>query len=124
MMPYQQRGALGAVEAEGVICGQVTAGADPDLEPTATHQVEYRGVLRHSDRELERQRHDPGAQADPRRPGSDLGEKHKRRWQAAFVFVKMVLRHPCGAKAAAFGMHDLRSGQAIALSCIPDRASG
>ena len=77
-----------------------------------------RGVLRHSDRELERQRHDPGAQADPRRPGSDLREKHKRCRQAAFVFVKMVLRHPCGVKAAVFGMDDLRSGQAIALGCI------
>src|ERR1700730_2941344 len=118
MMPYQQRSALGAVETEGVICRQVAAGADPDLEPTATHQVEYRGVLRHSDRELERQRHDPGPQADSRRPGSDLGEKYKRCRQAAFVLVKMVLRHPCGVKAAAFGMDDLRGGQAIALGCI------
>jgi hypothetical protein len=30
----------------------------------------------------------------------------------------MVLRHPCGVKAAVFGMDDLRSGQAIALGCI------
>jgi hypothetical protein len=36
----------------------------------------------------------------------------------AFVLVKMVLRHPCGVKAAAFGVHDLRGGQAIALGCI------
>jgi hypothetical protein len=77
-----------------------------------------RGVLRHSDRELERQRHDPGPQADSRRPGSDLGEKHKRCRQAAFILVKMVLRHPCGVKAAAFGMDDLRGGHAIALGCI------
>src|SRR6516162_4120023 len=118
MTPYQQRRALGAVETEGVIRRQVAAGADPDLEPTATHQVEYRGVLRHSDRELERQRHDPGPKADSGRPGSDLGEKHKRCRQAAFVLVKMVLRHPCGVKAAAFGMDDLRGGQAIALCCI------
>ena len=52
-MPYQQRGALGAVETEGVICRQVTAGADPDLEPTAAHQVEYRGVLRRAGCDLE-----------------------------------------------------------------------
>ena len=57
-------------------------------------------------------------QADARRPGSDLGEKHKRCRQAAFVLVKMVLRHPCGVKAAAIGMHDLRGGQAIAHGCI------
>src|SRR5271165_5293427 len=79
MMPYQQRRSLGAIETEGLIGRQVAAGADPDLEPTATHQIEYRGVLSHSDRQLERQRHDPGPQADARRPGSDLGEKHKRR---------------------------------------------
>jgi hypothetical protein len=118
MMPYQQRRSLGAIETEGLIGRQVAAGADPDLEPTATHQIEYRGVLSHSDRQLERQRHDPGPQADARRPGSDLGEKHKRCRQAAFVLVKMVLRHPCGVKAAAFRMHDLRGGQAIALGCI------
>ena len=71
MMPYQQRRALGTVETEGVMCRQVAAGADPDLEPTATHQVEYRAVLRQPDRELERQRHDPGPQPGSRRPGSD-----------------------------------------------------
>src|ERR1700741_873026 len=109
MMPYHERGPLGPFETEGVICQQVPAGADPDLEPTAAHQVEYRGVLRHSNWELERQRHDLVAQADPRRPGSDLREKHKRCRRAAFVFVKMVLRHPCGVKAAVFGMDDLRS---------------
>src|SRR5215468_6465685 len=103
MMLYQQRRALGAIETEGLIGRQVAAGADPDLEPTATHQVEYRGVLRHSERELERQRHDRGPQADSRRPGSDLGEKHKRCRQAAFVLVEMVLRHPSGVKAAALG---------------------
>src|SRR5215813_11439788 len=111
MMPYQQRRALRAVETEGVTGRQVAAGADPDLELTATHQVEYRGVLRHSDRELERQRHDPGPRADTRRPGSDLREKHKRCRQAAFVLVKMVLRDPCGVKAATFGMDDLRGGR-------------
>src|SRR5438270_3541405 len=94
MMPYQQRRSLGAIETEGLIGRQVAAGADPDLEPTATHQIEYRGVLSHSDRQLERQRHDPGPQADARRPGSDLGEKHKRCRQAAFVLVKMVLPPP------------------------------
>jgi len=45
-------------------------------------------------------------------------EKHKWRRQAAFVLVKMVLRHPRGIKAAAFGIHDLRDGQAIALGRI------
>src|SRR5215469_14149753 len=44
-MPDQQRGALIAVAVEGLVCRQVAAGADTDLQPPAAHQVEYRGVL-------------------------------------------------------------------------------
>jgi hypothetical protein len=36
----------------------------------------------------------------------------------AFVLVKMMLRHPCGIKAVAFGMYNMRDGEAIAFGRI------
>ena len=118
MMPHQQRRTLGAVQSERRVCREVAAGPDPHLQPAITHQVKHRGVLRHPDRQLQRQGDDPCSQADACRPRGDLGEEDERRRQAAFVLVKMVLRHPGGIEAAALGMHDLRDGQPVALGRV------
>src|SRR6266849_7380050 len=118
MMPNQQRRALGAVEAKTLVSREVAAGPDPDLQAAAAHQIEHRGILRHPDRQLERQGDDPGPQADPRGLRGDLGEEHEGRRQAAFVLVKMVLCDPGRIEAAALGMHDLRDGQSVALGRV------
>ena len=118
MMPDQQRRALGAVQAERLVSRQIAAGPDPHFQAAAAHQVEHRGILGHPDRQLQRQRDDPGPQTDPRGLRGDLGQKHEGRRQAAFVLVKMVLRDPGEFEAAAFGMHDLRDGQSVALGRV------
>src|SRR5438067_6757050 len=118
MMPDQQRRALGAVQAEGLVCRQVAAGPDPHLQPAATHQVENRSVLRHPDRQLQGQGDDSCPQADPGGLRGDLGQKHEGRRQAAFVLVKMVLCDPGRIEAAVLSMYDLRNGQSVALGGV------
>src|SRR5712691_588574 len=118
MMPNQQRRALGAVEAKTLVSREVAAGPDPDLEAAAAHQVKHRGILRHPDRQLERQGDDPGPQADPCGLRGDLGEEHEGRRQATFALVKMVLCDPGRIEAAALGMHDLGDGQSVALGRV------
>jgi len=46
---------------------------------------------------------------------SNETEKGKRSWKTALAFVKMVLGNPCGIKACAFRVPDLRSSQAISV---------
>ena len=124
MMPHQQRRALGAVQAERLIGREVAAGPDPYLQPAIAHQVEHRGILRHPDRQLQRQGDDPGPQANSRGLRRDLGQEHERRRQAAFILVEMVLRDPGGVEAATLGMHDLRDGQSVALGRDPPGRAG
>ena len=118
MIADQQRGAFVAVETERLVGRQVAARSDPDLQPPAAHQIEHRGVLRHPDRQLQRQADDAGPEADPCGARSGLGKKHEGRRQAAFVLVKMMLRDPGGIEAAILGVDDLREGQPVALSRV------
>ena len=125
MIADQQRRAFVAVEAERRVRRQIAAGPDPDLQAAAAHQVEHRGILRHPDRQLQRQGDDPGPEADPRGARSGLGQEHEGRRQAAFVLVEMMLRDPGRIEAAALGVRrSARSPAGSARPRPPDRAGG
>ena len=93
-------------------------GPTPTSRRPPRHQVEHRGVLGDSDRQLQRQGDDPRPQADPRCLGGDLGQEDERRGKAAFILMEMMLGDPGRIEAAAFGVDDLRGGQPVALGGV------
>jgi len=106
--------AVVAVQAEGGEGDEVAARTDAHLQPAATQQVDDDGILGDPDRELERQRHDAGAEANAGGVGCGMRQEHERCRQAAFPFVEMMLGDPGRIEATLLGLNDLFRSKAIA----------
>src|SRR3984893_13308978 len=104
-----------AVPAKGCESRRVSAGPASEFETAVRQQIEHRGVLRHPHGIFQRERDDAGPEANATGLRSNETEKGKRRGKTALAFVKMMLSNPCGIKACAFRVPDLRCGQAISV---------
>ena len=112
----EQRRAVGHIQAEGVEGLQVAASADSDLQPAAGQGIQDGGVLRHAQRQLQRQGDDAGAEAYAAGLGGDVRQEHERGGQSALVAMEVVLGDPGGVEAQALRMDRLGNGEAVTLS--------
>nr|BFE87592.1 hypothetical protein GCM10020093_101930 [Planobispora longispora] len=65
---------LGQVDAEALELEALVAAPDAQLQPSAGEQVHHGRLLGDVDRVVQRQDHDPGAEAEPFGPGGQVGQ--------------------------------------------------
>ena len=97
---------------------RVAARAEPELEPAAAQRVDDGGVLGNTERVLERQDHDGGAELNSAGALGGGGQERQRGREAGTVVQEMMLRDPAAVVPELLGDSEQLQGEPVGVGGV------